>query len=327
LLKSAVSASGVSVPFKKFNVLVIGYGSIGRRHVEILNRMEGVQRIELVTKQDINEYKIYKTLEQVPNLQDFDYFVVASETHKHFDQLVQLDKALHQKTILVEKPLYHCFYPRKDISNKVFVAYNLRFHPVLQELKRKIVGTKVLSANIMVGQYLPDWRPDRDYRKSYSADVEKGGGVLLDLSHEIDYIQWLFGRLQKLAAISQKISNLEISSDDYMSLIGRTVNGTYVTLTMDYLSKIPLRQIVIQTQKRTYIADLVRNTLKQSSHTSELGEDILVDVCRNTTYLGMHRAILNGETKDISSYEDGIRTMKIIEDIRLSSKYLGWDEN
>ena len=90
---------------------------------------------------------------------------------------------------------------------KIYVGYNLRFHPLLKYLKKYLSQSndKLLSVNIYAGSYLPDWRKNTNYVKSYSASKRKGGGVELDLSHEIDYASWLFGKFNILEIINSKI--------------------------------------------------------------------------------------------------------------------------
>jgi CMP-N,N'-diacetyllegionaminic acid synthase len=114
------------------------------------------------------------------------------------------------KIILVEKPLFHKY---KNISlkkNKIFVNYNLRFNPVISFLRKIKNKNSFYSANLSCSSYLPDWRKNRNYIQTYSAKKVMGGGVLLDLSHEIDYIQSIFGKINNIEyAKILKISDLK----------------------------------------------------------------------------------------------------------------------
>lgn len=297
-------------------VLVIGFGSIGKRHVDILSVFESVQQIDLVTRQKLSQYVTFPSLSSVSDLNSYDYFVISSETSCHFEQLKYLEKKVSNKLLLVEKPV---FSQKKIINickNQVFVAYNLRFHPIIQQIRNWIKGKQVLSVNIVVGQYLPEWRPDRDYRRCYSANKERGGGVLLDLSHEIDYVQWLFGDIISFEAINERISELEITSDDYFSLIGKTARGTYVTLNMDYINRIPCRQILINTSNSSIKTDLFSGYLYQKTDKKELEEITFSNLDRNTSFINMHKSLLSSSYEDICTLKEGLSILAIIKDIQ-----------
>jgi predicted dehydrogenase len=300
-------------------VLVIGFGSIGHLHTEILSAMEQVERVDLVTKQEIADLQTWLSLEAVPDLNIYDFFLIASETWKHYKQLKFLESHVSNKIILVEKPLFSAKERLKIENNRVFVAYNLRFHPVIKKIRNWLQGKRTLSTSIVVGQYLPTWRPAVDYRTSYSAFKEKGGGVLLDLSHELDYIQWLFGEVIMVDAISRKISNLEIDSDDYLTMIGTTDDGVHLNLTMDYISKITVRQILIHTDESTIKADLIEGSVVRKKSVGELETVTLPEIDRNTTYTRMHQDLLAGKFDIICTFEEGVSIMNLIEQIRDSS--------
>ena len=295
--------------------LIIGYGSIGKRHAEVLNSIEEIDSIELVTKQKVDNNKSYATLESVQNICSYDYYIISSETYKHFDQLKFIDKAVSDKKILVEKPLFN---KRIEYSpkNSVFVGYNLRFHPVVEELKSLVQNKQVLNANIYVGSYLPDWRPDRDYSEVYSASKEMGGGVLLDLSHEFDYLQWLFGNYKNVYGISEKISSLKIDTEDFASGIVKTENNIIVSFTMEFLAKKPIRQIIINTSEETIIGDLINNKINIFSIHSYEKEMSFKGYNRNYSYMQMHKALLNGNLNKIASFSDGNSVLEIIQNIQ-----------
>ena len=172
--------------------LVIGYGSIGSRHYRLLSELGCDVRV--LSKHNLGMKNCFFDLSQALSWEP-EYIIIANETAKHYQTLQSLFNNQYKNgIILVEKPLFNQLevLPKVQLSH-VFVAYNLRFHPILQEIKKAIQTEKIISAQIYVGQYLPEWRPDKDYRKSYSAEKALGGGVLRDLSHELDYMNWFFG--------------------------------------------------------------------------------------------------------------------------------------
>jgi CMP-N,N'-diacetyllegionaminic acid synthase len=277
-------------------ILIVGFGSIGKRHFSILKELLPDADFTIVTKQKVNDNKVsvFQNLEDIKNLQSFDYIVISSETYKHYSQLKFITEQVNEKIILVEKPLFHKYMELSPGNNRVFVAYNLRFHPIIQKIKEETEVESPIFLNAIVGQYLPTWRPGRDYRKVYSASREKGGGVLLDLSHEIDYLQWIGGEIEKIMGFDVKLSSLEINSDDLASAIGKTRQGAIVNFSMDYISKIPIRKLVVHTDKRTFIGDLIEGKLTISD-SEDNREEKLFKIDRNFTYREMHKELLYGK--------------------------------
>ena len=131
--------------------------------------------------------------------------------------------------VFCEKPLSHqsegvdrLLDLAESMQRVFFVGYNLRHHVCLGEMKRSVdageIGTQ-LSYFIEVGQFLPDWRPDLDYRSSVSAQASLGGGALLELSHEIDLALFLAGcPVEAVHAKCGRVSDLEINVEDYASI-------------------------------------------------------------------------------------------------------------
>jgi predicted dehydrogenase len=297
-----------------YKILIIGYGSIGKRHYEVLNTFDSVIQIDIVTKQILGNKKTYKSLENIKKLDHYDYFVIASETNKHYDQLKYLDIKVDNKIIFCEKPLFEKNYSFTIKKNKIFVGYVLRFHPLLQKLKELTKDDKILSINVNCGQYLPSWRPDTDYSKSYSAKKDKGGGVLLDLSHEMDYVQWLCGELNDIKSYQVKISDLDIDSDDITTFIGKTINNIIVNLSIDYISKITYRKILLHTINCTYELDFINNSLVQKDKLAD--EQIFtIDMQRNDMFENMHKDILN-KKQYACSFTEGLSIMKTISTIQ-----------
>lgn len=296
-------------------VLIIGYGSIGKRHEGVLSQFKNIKTIDIVTKQNLDNKNTFLSLKKVTNLNSYDYFIISSPTNKHFKQLKYIESKVSNKIIFCEKPLFKTDKKLKIKNNSVYIGYVLRFHPLLLKLKKILNNEKILSANTSCGQYLPTWRPDSDYKKSYSASKEQGGGVLLDLSHEIDYIEWLFGGMKEIKSYQRKISDLEIDSDDYLSLIAITKKDIFINLNIDYISKITHRTIKIDTIENSYTLDFIKNTLLQKNKNGVEKKYNLPNLERNYMFKSMHKDILN-KKKNICTFREAKNVMKTISTIQ-----------
>ena len=190
----------------------------------------------------------------------------------------------------------------------------------MQRLKTLLSGEQILSVQAYVGQYLPDWRPAVDYRASYSASTEQGGGVLRDLSHELDYLTWLLGKSKRVSALGGHLSALEITSDDTFALMLVTEACPVVTLQLNYLDRAGRRSILINTSKHTIEANLIAGTL-----TIDRDVETFV-VARDDTYRLMHEAVLSGSSGNLCTRAEGIETLRLIEAAELAAKRGTWIE-
>jgi len=296
--------------------LIIGYGSIGKRHEEVLLNIPKITQIDIVTKQSLLNKNTFISLDSIIDIETYDYFVIATETNKHYTQLKFLDSKVRNKIIFCEKPLFQTSEKLDIVNNKVFIGYVLRFHPLLQQLKNKLETQQVLSVNAYCGQYLPDWRPNTDYTKTYSASKVMGGGVLLDLSHEIDYIQWLCGDILELKSYQVQISDLKINSDDMTTVIGKTVNNVFINLSLDYISKLTRRKLLIHTINSTYELDFIKNTLIERNKEGLEHISSFSNLERNHMFTSMHKAIILNGIGDTCTYAQGINVMQTITKIQ-----------
>lgn len=276
-------------------ILLIGYGSIGKRHEYVLKTLLKVDTIDIVTKQKLDHTTCYTSIDVVKDIDSYDYFVIASETSKHFSQLKKLDYLVKNKLILCEKPLF-IHHQEVTYRNNVFVGYTLRYHPLIKKLRIALKNQNVLSADITACSYLPDWRPNQDYKKSYSASKELGGGVLLDLSHEVDLIHHLFGKIEEIYSYQDKISSLEITSDDYVSAICKSDKEILMTLSMNYFSLIPKREILLHTKEFSILVDLINNRYLQHNKVGKTIDLTLENFERDDMFLQMHRDIFSTQT-------------------------------
>lgn len=297
--------------------LVIGYGSIGSRHARLLAELGCATAV--VTRRPIDFPIVYPELGSALSGHRPDYVVIASPTNQHHETLSNLATAEFSGRVLVEKPLFGNSLPL-PISRfqNLSVAYNLRFHPVIQRLRNLVVGETILSVQAYVGQYLPDWRPGTNYRQSYSASAAQGGGALRDLSHELDYLVWLFGSWKSVTALGGHVSPLEIDSDDLFVLLMQTERCPVVSVQVSYLDRVARRRIVVNTHRHTIEADLVGGTLAIDGRI----ETVLVE--RDHSYREMHRAVLNGDFSSLCAVEEGLATLQLIETAERANRHREW---
>ena len=296
------------------SALIIGYGSIGRRHAEILQKMDMISNVAICTSQFDIPYETIRSLEEIPKLNP-DYIVISSNTSSHKKQLMFLEENLIGKNILVEKPLFDSFDNLEINKNQVFVDYNLHFHPLLIKIKEKISYKHLWNIDVFCGSYLPEWRPRRDYRETTSAKKGAGGGVLLELSHELDYVRWIAGALDVEHVQNCKVSDLEIETDDLLLFTGRSERCPHVHISLNYFTRRPMRQILIDGECISIQADLIANTASVYEH-NNWSEFSWPQLQRNDTYLAQHKAIINGDFSNVCTYKEGLETMRLIDSIR-----------
>lgn len=297
--------------------LVMGFGSIGMRHARILDEL-GCD-VAVLSRRVVDHPKQYGDLDEAISAHAPDHVVVANATHEHHGALERLAAAGHRGAVLVEKPLFDHAQPVPAHSfQRVSVAYNLRFHPLIRLLKDLLAQRRIISVQAYAGQYLPEWRPATDYRMSYSADATRGGGVLRDLSHELDYITWMMGGWTGVSARGGQFSSLEISSDDVFALLMSTQRCPVVSVQMNYLDRKGRRELTVNCDDTTIAVDLVRNEI-------QVGRDVeTIDVPRDASYRLMHQALLAGDTDTVCSLQDGIDTMSLIDAAKVSARQNLW---
>jgi len=285
--------------------LVIGLGSIGKRHARLLGEL-GLD-VAAVSRHGDPALRCHASLAAALARETPSYVVIANETAAHRPTLAALAEAGFAGTVLVEKPLFDRPAPLPEHRFAgLYVGYNLRFHPLLAELRRRLAGERVLSAQAYVGQYLPDWRPERDYRRTASASRAAGGGVLRDLSHELDCLSWLFGPCHSVAALGGRSGALDIDSDDVAALLLAFERCPAATAQLNYLDRPGAREIVINTARHTLRADLRRGSLAID------GEEHFFPTERDETYLAQHRSALGNRRDTLCTAAEGAAVVALI---------------
>jgi len=298
----------------KINACIIGYGSIGSKHARLLSNFKEIDKIYIFSK--VKTPKAYTKLKNIKDISKYNiqYIVISNNTSDHYGTLIKINRIVKNKIILVEKPIFHKY--RKIIpKNKIYVGYNMRFNPVIEKIKNLVKNKKIWSINIVTSSYLPFWRKKRDYLKTYSASKEKGGGVLLDLSHEIDYLQWIFGKVRIKHIDYTKISDLKISSEDYLCLHGLVREKTRFNLELSYLSKFPVRRILIEGRNISLEANLVKNQIFLNKENKQKKINI-IKFSRDHTFVKMHKTLINKKVRNHCNLDQGLKLIKLMDRIR-----------
>lgn len=298
--------------------LVAGFGSIGQRHARILSEI-GCD-VTVVSRGAVDGYASSRDLATGVSSSAPDYIVVANRTNEHRASIAVLASGGFSGKVLVEKPLVERSgaLPRHGFAGAA-VGYNLRCHPLVAKLKLLLNDCKrISSAQVYVGSYLPDWRPGTDYLQSYSAKRAEGGGVLRDLSHELDCALWMFGPWTRMTALGGRFGSLEIDSDDSYSLLQETRSCSSVTVHLNYLDRVPRRFIAVNADGKTFHLDLIANTLGVD------GARESVTVARDDTYRAQHKAMLAGDFSNLCTFDKGMETVFTIEAAERASAGKEW---
>lgn len=322
-------------------VLIAGLGSIGRRHARLAREVvPGVEIIALRHREHSGRLPegIDHIVSSVDDALKFDpqAAVIATPASRHLEVALPLARAgVH---LLVEKPI-SC--GTQGVSGLIeacrargatlLTGYNLRFSPSLlrfrEILQENRIGS-VLSVRAEVGQFLPSWRPGIDYRETVSAKAALGGGVLLELSHEIDYLRWLFGEIEWVIATQHRQSGLDIDVEDTAHLIlGFTPKPGAVpviaTLNMDFIRQDTTRMCTVIGEK----GSLRWNALTGSVEIFEPGGTAWATLFvheggRDDSYVAEWRHFLacaRDGVPPVVSGHDGLVALHVIEAARRSS--------
>lgn len=244
-------------------VALVGFGSIGERHYDNL-RSRGIRPVVL-TKRDITNVDTVRNWDALAEQGPFDAIFITNETYKHTDSILRAAK-LRPKGLFIEKPLTHTMRDTAKIRkvakyvHTFFVGYSMQFfkpYLTIRKLLQKGVIGKPLFIRISVGQDLRAWRK-RDYRTRYSAEGKKGGGVVLDLIHEINTPAWLLHEpLRFVDGVVGKISALAIRAEDVAESVFVSRSGVVVSTHQDYLQTPGRRYLEIAGTKGTLVWEWV----------------------------------------------------------------------
>jgi predicted dehydrogenase len=318
------------------NIGIIGLGSIGRRHLRLARKLRPQLNIIAVRSgqgKKFHEEKLADTilysLDEVIDA-GVQAVIIATPATAHIHQAINLmGKKIH---ILIEKPLSHSLEHvnellkvEKESKAVGLVGYCLRYNSGALKfkdmLKNKNTG-QILHVQVDCGSYLPDWRKGKDYRQSVSAKAELGGGVLLELSHELDYIRLFFGEMKSVFANIQNSGTLDIDVEDTVDMIFESKKGFSISVHLDFNSRSIRRKCIARCSNGVLIWDIVANkVIWQPADGLEEVETYQND--RNYVYkeqlMHFFNCIENKKSPTVSIH-DGAIVLNMIESVKKSHK-------
>jgi len=309
-------------------ILVVGYGSIGKRHVKNLLENSDSEIIictknKNLEKFDMNRVKIVKSLKKAMN-ENITCALITNNTSEHVETATKLiNKNID---IFIEKPLSNSIEGISNLLKLVkkkkiitLMACNLRFHPCIEKIKKMINSNeigKIISVQVENGSYLPDWHQNEDYSKSYVAKQKLGGGIILTSIHELDYLYWLFGDVKEVFAVSEKMSELKIETNDIALMILKFKKNILAEVHLDYLQRPYFRSCKIKGTKGVIYWDSDSNSVKVfNTNTKKWSKKMHVKKYEhNLEYVKEINHFIHSvknNKKTINNLEDGIDTLKI----------------
>ena len=261
----------------KKNILFIGYGSISRKHISNLNNNKKF-KIFLISNHQKKLSGINIIDRKEAKKLNFLYCFICNSSNLRLETLKILRERC--KFFFLEKPISNnykkarlFFKDKKNLSFKknIYVGYVFQHHKLINYLKnilKKIKNEDILNIQIISRTYLPDWRKNIPYQLSVSANKKKGGGVLLELSHEINLLIYFFG-LNKIKILFSKFYNskkLNIDVEEYANIICRINTKTICNILLDFNCLKAERRLIINAKNKNYDLDLNKNILKIKDH-------------------------------------------------------------
>lgn len=298
-------------------VLIIGFGSIAKKHIAALREIDAsVDILALRSSKDASK------IENIRNIYDWevilqeepDFIIVSNPTAFHFETLEKIKD--YSIPIFIEKPLFSSIGKLQqniveEFVNKgltVYVACNLRFLDSLRKIAEIIPTERINEVNVYCGSYLPDWRPNVDFRTVYSANKEMGGGVHIDLIHELDYVFWLFGNPISTSHVFKNNSSLHITATDYANYVWEYENFV-ISIVLNYYRRESKRTLELVCDKGTYLVDLLKNNITYKGEEVFSSQQRITDTYKiQMTYFINY--ILNNKTK-FNSIEDGYKVLEL----------------
>ncbi|MGD8403907.1 MAG: Gfo/Idh/MocA family oxidoreductase [Anaerolineales bacterium] len=329
-------------------ILIAGLGSIGRRHFRNLIVLGETDLVLLRTRKatlsddELAGYPVETDVHEALEKHKLDGVVVANPTSLHLD--VALPAAEAGCHILIEKPISHSLEGIDNLrkaaeksGSKILVGFQFRYHPTLNKARELIQAGmlgKVLTVHAHWGEYLPNWHPWEDYRQSYAARADLGGGVISTLTHPLDYLRHILGEIEALWSFNGHLSSLEMDVEDTAEIGLKFANGAIGGVHVNYIQRPPVYRLEIVGTNGTLRWDNTDGRLhfyQMSTPFGSYSDDPPAPVIetfsppkgfeRNDLFLAQTRhflEIMQDKTSPICTLEDGIRAQQLVQAARES---------
>jgi predicted dehydrogenase len=259
--------------------------------------------------------------------------IVSNPTALHME--VAVPAAESGSHLLLEKPISHNMAMVEPLQKalqknraQALVGFQFRFHPGLREVKklldREAIGQPI-SARVVWGEYLPGWHPWEDYRNSYSARKDLGGGVVLTLSHPFDYLRWLFGEVISVRAEVRRSKSLDLAVEDTADALLGFERDMTAAVHLDYNQRPPVHWLEIVGSAGTLRWDNADGAVRWWS--ADLEEWMAITAPagfeRNAMFLAEMEnflAVVKGSASPVCTLTDGIKALEIALGVLQSAK-------
>lgn len=335
MTKSDVAGSAPAL-----RVAIVGFGSAGARALQVVRELRPETEFLVVSRHAATGegYTSTSSLDDVVGFAP-DAVIVAGPATTRGDVVRQIGTI--GVPVFIEKPLAHtlgdamaCLDPLGSLVGQSQVGYNLRFSESLIAFRDLVRGGRfgrVLRFSAETAQYLPEWRPDKDYRETVSARADLGGGVLLELSHEFDYLRWIFGEWDWVSAWSGRTSSLEIDVEDTALVMIGIEDNPAVTqvvgqLSLDFVRRDKTRTVTAVCEGGTLRWDGIAGTVEVYEPSKSRWETVVTDSGSQSAYKAQWRSFLDVVEKGSAprvAMSDGVAVLRAVEAIRYSREQSG----
>jgi predicted dehydrogenase len=303
-------------------ILIVGLGSIGQRHAACLQKISGVEiavlRTAKGTMKEKSGYTEFYNFEDALAYQP-DGVVIANPTSLHVETALPfLQKGI--KT-LIEKPIAYSKSDAEKLSSyseNLLVAYCVRFLPFISIIKEIAAEEKVYKISFKRSYYLPKWHPYADYKTEYTAKKELGGGVIRTLSHEIDLMLYLFGEPVSTTGVTDKISPLEIDTDDFAFVSCKTKTGARINFELDFFSPKNVNTGEMFTEKGKYawdMSELLFTPYEETTAARLYGQELFNIEKMYNNQMEDFIGFVKGNKSENATYHSAKEVLRIIEHV------------
>lgn len=298
------------------DAVIIGYGSIGIKHHQVLKKLNCFDNIYILSRREFRRKHFYKSWSDIKQLSP-KYFVISNESNNHLKTFNLINNTFENVKIYIEKPIFlGTIHPKLKNNNSAIIGYNMRQHPAISKTLKLINSLNIYKIDAKCVSYLPLWRK-KSYTKTHSASKYKCGGIVYELSHELDYLNYLFKNLKITNSQFSKLSDLKLNYEDNFYGEFKSSKCKHITLTLNYYDLIPERILKIYSSNKTIKIDFIKNIIIIKSLKNM--STFKINYNLNKSYLDTHQKFLNNEYSSLCRFDQGLNLLKVINKIYSNS--------